>query len=183
MMWQKIDASMFQQTQWAGGTTTQMAIWPEDGDYSRREFAYRISHASVDVASSTFTPLEGVSRYLTITEGELELRHDGGEWSKLLPFEVYEFDGGLHTEAVGLVKDFNLMTKGSAKGQMLTIRLSEGEVYERTSSDEGSHLWLYIAEGETEEGAAGDFFRATGSVNRVRSVTNTTLIICQIDLD
>lgn len=182
-MWQKIDKSMFQQTKWAGGTTTQMAIWPENGDYSKRDFIYRISQASVELESSTFTPLEGVNRHITTTEGELKLRHEGGEWHTLLPFDVYRFNGGLHTEAMGLVKDFNLMTKGSAEGEMLTIRLCEGEVYERASRGMNSHLWLYIAEGQTEEGTAGDFFSAKGSTLRVHSVTDTTLIICQIDLE
>jgi environmental stress-induced protein Ves len=34
---------------WSGGTTTQLAIYPENSSYQQRNFLYRISTATVDI--------------------------------------------------------------------------------------------------------------------------------------
>ena len=40
---------------WTGGTTTQLAIWPEEADYASRRFDWRVSSARVEQEKSDFT--------------------------------------------------------------------------------------------------------------------------------
>lgn len=45
---------------WSGGTTTQLAIYPEDADYGKRNFTWRLSSATVEAEESVFTSLPGI---------------------------------------------------------------------------------------------------------------------------
>ncbi len=107
---------------WSGGTTTEIFIWPENGSYARREFAFRISSARVDLPESDFTALPGVERYITPLTGGFTLTHGVGAPMVLGPLaEPYRFDGGIDTHCVGQATDFNLMLKGVA-GEMTLCR-------------------------------------------------------------
>lgn len=108
----------YQSTAWAGGKTTQLAIFPEDGDYAGRIFQWRLSSATVEAAHSKFTVLPGVRRYLMPLRGSVELVHAGGAPRRLQPFRQDEFDGGLETESDGQCSDFNLMTQGGCEGAL-----------------------------------------------------------------
>ena len=56
---------------WAGGTTTQLAIFPTEAEYTKFNFDFRISYATVEIPASTFTFMPGVTRHLTILKGNL----------------------------------------------------------------------------------------------------------------
>ena len=99
---------------WSGGTTTQLLIWPENGDYGRREFQVRISSATVELEESDFTPLYGVERYITPLSGGFTLTHPGKMPISMAPLETpYRFSGEESTHCVGKATDFNLMLKGA----------------------------------------------------------------------
>ena len=107
---------------WSGGTTTQLLIWPENGDYGRREFQVRISSATVELEESDFTPLYGVERYITPLSGGFTLTHPGKMPISMAPLETpYRFSGEESTHCVGKATDFNLMLKGVA-GEMTLAR-------------------------------------------------------------
>ena len=72
---------------WAGGTTTQLAIWPPDADYKLRNFKWRMSSARVDSEESTFTVLPGIHRLIMILEGHVRLIHEGHHEITLDAFE------------------------------------------------------------------------------------------------
>ena len=55
---ERISAQRFITSKWSGGSTTELFIWPKDASYAERRFNIRISTATVDVESSTFTRLE-----------------------------------------------------------------------------------------------------------------------------
>lgn len=40
---------------WSGGKTTQLFIYPENSEYAKRNFLFRISSATVDCERSEFT--------------------------------------------------------------------------------------------------------------------------------
>lgn len=123
---------------WSGGTTSEIAIYPYDSVYADRDFIWRLSSAVIEDEESDFTPLEGYQRFLSLREGELELRHDDGEWYKIKPGDVAGFDGGRHTQSRGKVTDFNLMLKkGRAKGHMLAAELKAGTAFKVNSGDAG----------------------------------------------
>ena len=67
---------------WAGGVTTQLAIWPPQAQYAARSFDWRVSSAVVGAEESVFTRLPDYARHLAILDGQLRLRHNGGGRSR-----------------------------------------------------------------------------------------------------
>lgn len=103
---------------WSGGTTTELFIWPAGADYAAREFAFRISSATVELAESDFTPLAGVERWITPLHGNFTLHHPGKAPVVMPPLAApYRFSGEEATHCVGCATDFNLMLKDT-RGQM-----------------------------------------------------------------
>ena len=49
-----LTAGNFITSTWAGGTTTQLYLYPENGSYANRDFLFRISSATVDLEESGF---------------------------------------------------------------------------------------------------------------------------------
>lgn len=108
-------------TAWAGGVTTELWLWPQDGDYASRNFMARISSATVRLEESDFTALPGVERYITPLSGGFTLSHPDGRTVTMAPLdEPYRFDGGTATHCFGRATDFNLMLKG-VKGSMAVM--------------------------------------------------------------
>ena len=100
-------------SQWSGGTTTEIFIWPKGADYAAREFSLRISSATVDLVESDFTTLPGVTRYIVPLQGGFILTHPGQPPVTMAPLDVpYRFSGEIPTHCVGKATDFNLMLKG-----------------------------------------------------------------------
>lgn len=117
-----ITKEKYKTTRWSGGLTHQLYIYPENADYAKRDFLFRISMAEAQVEDSDYTYLEGVDRYLVSLDGECTLTHGDGSSFQLLPFgAVAHFSGEVPTHAHGAIRDFNLMLKGGAKGEMLVV--------------------------------------------------------------
>ena len=128
-------------SKWSGGDTTELYLYPEDGDYKSGNFQLRISSATVEADRSEFTSLPGVDRYLMIFQGHLDMIHGEKEKISLEPYEVDHFDGGVPTVSYGKVVDFNLMLKNVAKGKMEALCLEKGKeskIQPRVSSAKGS---------------------------------------------
>ena len=103
-------------TDWSGGKTTELFLYPSDGSYADRRFSIRISSATIDIPESRFTTLEGVTRYLTpLSEGFYLKR--SGRWQFLPHGSVLCFSGEEDILCRGSGRDLNLMLKG-ARGEM-----------------------------------------------------------------
>lgn len=120
----------FSTSSWSGGTTTQLFIYPEDSNYGKKDFKVRISSATVELEESNFTKLEGIYRFITPLDNSLKLSHNGETFTKLNPFEIYEFDGSLNTISFGKAKDFNLMLANGTKGELRNFSIYEDEEIE-----------------------------------------------------
>lgn len=101
---------------WSGGTTTQLFIYPEKSTISKMDFRFRLSIATIDLEESPFSKLENIHRFITPLDGKLKLTHDNQDFTTLKPFKIYEFDGNWDTTSYGRVKDFNLMLGQGIKG-------------------------------------------------------------------
>ena len=110
-------------TQWAGGTTTQLAIYPPGAEYTKFNFLFRMSTATVEVEESTFTFMPGVTRHLMILEGALDINHKGRYKKHLDKFGYDVFDGEWPTTAKGKVTDFNLMLREKSGGKLQALAL------------------------------------------------------------
>lgn len=123
MDWKLLTRADYAAAGWSGGTTTQLAIAPEGADYAGRNFFWRLSSATVELDHSTFTPLPDYNRFLSVLEGEIRLRVDGGALAPLVPGQVIAFDGGVPVESWGQCVDFNLMVrKGWGLGAVLVLQ-------------------------------------------------------------
>ena len=106
---------------WSGGTTTQIAIYPKDAVYSERNFQWRLSSARVETEKSEFTSLPGVRRLIMVLEGTMRLEHAGHHTVTLAPFEQDSFSGDWTTTSFGKVRDFNVMLTGTCAGELTAI--------------------------------------------------------------
>lgn len=114
---------------WNGGTTTQLAIYPENASYAERNFKWRISTATVEIEESTFTSLPNITRIIMPLKGQMHLIHEGHRETLLHPFEQDTFMGDWNTKCYGKASDFNLMiTEG--EGVVNTINIAPLSKYE-----------------------------------------------------
>ncbi len=133
---------------WNGGRTIQLAIAPENAVYAERDFLWRISSATVELAESDYTSLPDYDRLIMPLNGEMILSHDGSEEIDVTPLEVHGFDGAASTHCRGVCTDFNLMMrKGRAAGRMKAIRLEKGSRWQLTPASEKESLLLYLVKG------------------------------------
>lgn len=125
-----IRASALSTTKWSGGTTTELAIYPESAKYSDRNFLWRVSTATVELDESEFTLLPGIHRKIMVLNGKMLLRHEGHGEMFMEPYEQKAFMGDWHTRSFGRVADFNLMTAEGCEGHIEAIKVSPANIIE-----------------------------------------------------
>ena len=120
----------FQVSDWSGGKTKQLYLSPPTGHYGKRDFDYRLSTATVELAESQFSDLSGFHRILMSLDHTLHLHNASRqEETVLAPFTPYIFEGSDSITSRGTCTDFNLIYSDHYQGQMLTI--SDGQELSR----------------------------------------------------
>jgi environmental stress-induced protein Ves len=176
---------------WAGGTTTQLAIFPHTAEYGKFNFDFRISYATVEIPESTFTFMPGVTRHLTILQGQLEIDHTQRYQKILRPFDQDIFNGEWLTTAKGKVTDFNLMTRGTASGISEVLLLDAKTKQELITNADFNYTSIFVWKGSLEIKIkdkiipieTGDFMLVehTGAANiDLHSLSPSELIVCRI---
>jgi environmental stress-induced protein Ves len=157
-----ITSSKFKQSSWSGGKTRELFIYPPESSYPARNFAIRISSASVDIEESNFTSLPNYKRALMLLQGQLEIKHQG-HYSKILnPFECDYFDGAWNTSARGKVIDFNLMTSKTLKGELIYQVINKESKLKLEKKGNQQLVGIYLIQGkfhcldEKERMSSGD---------------------------
>lgn len=107
---------------WAGGSTTELCIFPEDSTCAARNFAFRVSSATVELAESTFSDFTGYTRHIMPLEGHMDLWHEGVCAARLQPYQSHTFDGGQTTRSEGVCVDFNLIHVPDLRGKLHVVR-------------------------------------------------------------
>ena len=116
----------FQVSDWSGGKTKQLYLSPPTGHYGKRKFDYRLSTATVELAESQFSDLNGFHRILMSLDHTLHLHNASRqEETVLAPFTPYVFEGSDDITSRGTCTDFNLIYSDHYQGQMLAI--SDGQ--------------------------------------------------------
>lgn len=129
-------------TNWSGGTTTELFIYPKDSKYKELDFKFRISSATVELDQSEFTTLDKVYRFIAPLDNILKLTHDGQEYIQLNPYQVYEFKGDIKTTSIGKAKDFNLMIKDGANGSLESIKINDEYIIDKTLKVEKEYFYF-----------------------------------------
>lgn len=183
----KLTAEQMQTSTWSGGTTTQICIYPREAKYADRQFLWRISSATVDLAESDFTPLPDYDRYISTLQGEIELTHGQKPSIRLKPYEIHGFSGAEDTHCVGTCRDFNLMLRrGAAEGSMESLMLC-GERILPAGSGRGETL-VYCAAGScrVQAGetalslASGEAALADRGTELKLQAANAVLMLCRM---
>ena len=112
-------------SQWMGGNTTELAIYPKTSKYLDRNFIWRLSSATIDVEESDFSKLPDYDRVLMVLEGEVVLSYEGQRVARLKALEQDRFDGGWKTKSFGKITDYNLMVRKGSEGYLDVIELEE----------------------------------------------------------
>lgn len=136
-------------TSWSGGTTTELAIYPEGASYSSRNFAWRLSSAVVELEESDFTSLPGIWRLIMVIEGEMQLEHEGYHSICLKPYGQDSFSGGWATKSRGKARDFNLMLADGWSGKLEAFCIG-GEEYNEFENRKNSTYAFYCTEGSID---------------------------------
>ena len=143
-------------SQWIGGTTTELFLYPPGGSYASRRFLFRVSSAYCEEGESVFTSLPGVRRILMVLDGHITLCHNGNRKVTLEKGDQDHFTGDEITKSNGSCVDFNLMMKDGAEGNLFFRKLHPEEkialtdfcIKEKTDLTEGSYFGIYLARGK-----------------------------------
>jgi len=170
---------------WASGTSTEIFVFPADGNFVERKFTFRISTATVEAESSTFTFFEGITRHLMILKGTLELIHEGRYTKVLQPYDQDVFSGAWNTRSKGRVTDFNLMLKNGATGELVHHTLVKGKQWMRNKTHD--YEFVFVAEGQAriaQNGTAnaGDLIQLDTTDFTLEAIENTELVFIQVDV-
>ena len=131
---------------WASGTSTEIFVFPADGDFKTRNFLFRISTATVEAEETTFSDFTGLTRILMPLVGNLTLIHEGQYTKELQPFDQDIFDGSWNTRSKGKVTDFNVMFKPPYTASVLHHKLTTTKEF--NSPENKSHHFIYAVDGE-----------------------------------
>lgn len=143
-------------SQWSGGTTTELFLYPADGSYADRNFLFRLSSACCEDTESVFTSLPGVNRILMVLDGRLSLCHQGKRKVTLAPGDQDHFTGDETTKSTGGCVDFNLMMKQNTEGNLFYRKLqakdelwmTDFSVKGKPDLADGCYFGLYLAKGK-----------------------------------
>ena len=173
-------------SEWSGGRTTQIAIFPPEAVYAERSFLWRVSSASVELEESDFTVLPDYERCIATLRGSIQLRHNEGTALTLSPYHVHRFSGADRTQSRGRCTDFNLMLRrGRAEGAMeaLSLRNEPRDL----PLEPGETLVLYCVRGAfTAEGGGRDWGVNPGETllaigpQTITLSGSTVLMLCRI---
>ena len=110
---------------WTSGTSTELIIFPANGNFLNRDFDFRISTATVEAEETNFSDFSGLTRILMVLKGRLTLIHENRYIKELATFEQDRFDGAWKTQSRGKVQDFNVMFTENYKAEVNHFSLSE----------------------------------------------------------
>ena len=130
---------------WANGTSTELFVFPADGNFQTRDFTFRISTATVEAEETTFSDFFSLTRILMILEGNINLIHEGRYTKQLAPFDQDTFDGSWPTKSQGKVRDFNVMFKENVEGKVEHFAMNAGE--SELFSLFGTHDFFFVQNG------------------------------------
>lgn len=137
-------------TAWSGGLTTELYIFPKDSSYTEQNFKYRISTATVEIETSTFTALPGVERTLMVLEGSINLDHKNHHTVTLTSLEKDEFKGDWTTASKGTCLDLNLMRREGTKGDLTGLNMQKNESIKYKLNGISNFLFLNTGQIEIE---------------------------------
>jgi environmental stress-induced protein Ves len=160
---------------WSGGTSTQLYIFPKTSSYEKRDFTFRISTATVEQEESTFTVLPATERALMILEGEMEINHQGKYATRLKKHQVHYFQGEWISIGKGQARDFNLMTKNNAKGELEALIMNKDHQMSLTPNCDALGIFLQKGKLNIQQDLGANYSMHSGDFMMLLSESNTCI--------
>jgi len=154
----------FKISDWSGGTTTELYIFPPDASYQERNFVFRLSTAKVEIEKSEFTSLPGVTRKIMILDGEIRINHQNHYTKKLSKFDVDTFEGDWKTTSVGRCTDFNLMTTEKIKVDLTAVVIEKNQSLDYQVEPGWNWVFIYLYSGQINIHLVHDFFTLNSGI-------------------
>ncbi|MBF4519071.1 HutD family protein [Flavobacterium sp. ANB] len=105
---------------WSGGLTYEYMIYPKTASYIDRDFAFRISSATIEETPSEFTKFKGYFRYLVMLDNSLHI--DINKEKKVYEkYEIMEFNSDDEVTSYTKGIDFNWMVSEKISHHKLKI--------------------------------------------------------------
>ena len=93
---------------WSGGLTYEYMVYPETASYADRDFAFRISSATIEKVPSEFTNFKGYHRYLVMLDNSLDI--EVNKKKKIYEkYQIMEFNSDDKVTSYTKGIDFNWM--------------------------------------------------------------------------
>jgi environmental stress-induced protein Ves len=172
---------------WANGTSTELFVYPSDGNFQTRNFIFRISTATVEAEETIFSDFTGLTRILLPLKGKLTLIHDGRYTKELEPFEQDQFDGAWSTRSKGKVQDFNVIFNKQTSANVMHHALTSEE--EITLQAQDSWRFLFVNDGvfeiNGERTSAGDlieFQRKDSQPTDIKCIERGNILECILQI-
>ncbi|MBL4861848.1 MAG: HutD family protein [Crocinitomicaceae bacterium] len=185
MAFEIIRKSDIKTAEWSGGITEELYIFPRKAVFKKGNYDVRISIATVKTETSVFTPLTGVSRILTVLEGELHLAHEGHHSVHLKPLEQDTFQGDWMTRSSGKVTNFNVMTKNGIVASVKPIKVDANETI--PLNDQSKIDFVYVISGKLSYGqeliGQGESIVITRKNNAVSLVSNESTSVIRVTIN
>ncbi|OHT45400.1 HutD family protein [Flavobacterium tructae] len=105
---------------WSGGLTYEYMIYPKTANYADRDFAFRISSATIEQEPSVFTQFKGYHRYLVMLDNGLDIEINQ-EKKVYEQFEIMEFNSNDAVTSFTKGIDFNWMVSEKISQHQLKI--------------------------------------------------------------
>ena len=105
---------------WSGGLTYEYMIYPKTANYADRDFAFRISSATIEQEPSVFTQFKGYHRYLVMLDNGLDIEINQ-EKKVYKQFEIMEFNSNDAVTSFTKGIDFNWMVSEKISQHQLKI--------------------------------------------------------------
>jgi len=173
-----LNNQQFKMSNWSGGTTTELFIFPHDASYQKRNFIFRLSTARVEMEKSEFTSLPGVTRKIVILDGEIRINHHNHYAKTLSKFDVDSFKGDWKTTSVGTCTDFNLMTTLKTRTELAAVVIEEIQLLDYPVEPGWDWLIIYLYSGHINMHLDNDFFDlGPGNLLVISNVTSSALHI------
>lgn len=133
----------FKTSQWSGGKTTELFIFPENSEYQEQNFDFRISSATIETENSNFTELPDYLRNLMILEGEVFINHEDFHSKNLKKFDTDQFHGSWITTSQGKCVDFNVMTNENYTNSLKHLTLLVDKKININKNSDFLFIYLY----------------------------------------
>jgi environmental stress-induced protein Ves len=105
---------------WSGGLTYEYMIYPKTANYADRDFAFRISSATIEQEPSVFTQFKGYHRYLVMLDNGLDIEINQ-EKKVYGQYEIMEFNSNDVITSYTKGMDFNWMVSEKISHHQLKV--------------------------------------------------------------